>query len=462
MKRRRLRLCAGAAILIAGCGGGSTPAPASVMDGVQVVPAAVARQGQTGAVLTLTRASGGLAHPAAIDLGDLSAAVGAGSDDRHLVLNLTVPHGAAPGKRVLTVTTPAGDVRIPDAIEVSAITVDPAGADENAGSAVAPFRTLARAVAVAGPGDRITVLDGTYGADSGETWGYQTPDDLVIGGASATGARLLGTAEVAFRAGHNLTLQSLQIEGFTSAVLADSAGASLTITGGELQAAGSAIVLGPSCAACGLRVDGTAIATAGDDSHAIDLPTGTRGARVTVAGAVLNGDIYVDDLGSTVSVTDTSIRANSGNNGIFFNGGTLAVSKCQIAAHVPFYGVQLQDGAMALSNLTIDGGTYGIYHSAGTAKLRATTIQNFSFVGYYLSTGDLDLGTGDDAGGNVFVAPDQGYGLYVARLGVAKPVTSSNSSFNGQTPPAGELTGAVDLKGHFFINVGEVVSFFVR
>ena len=43
-----------------------------------------------------------------------------------------------------------------------------------------------------------------------------------------------------------------------------------------------------------------------------------------------------------------------------------------------------------------------------------------------------------------------------------KKSDSASTSISFETPPAGQMTGAVDDKGHYFINVGEVVSFFVR
>jgi hypothetical protein len=236
------------------------------------------------------------------------------------------------------------------------------------------------------------------------------------------------------------------------------------VKGGTIRAAHHGIAFGEHCAACRLDLQGTAVTSGGDDNHAVFvLASDTAlGSKTQVASATFNGDIFVDDSSATLSVTGTSIVEAFANNGIYFNGAQLDVRDSTITVTSPYYGVQLQGGVMGLSGVTIDGGTYGVYHSAGTATLRGTTIKNFAYVGYYLSTGDLDLGTKDETGGNIFSGPDNGYGLYVARLGPARPVTSSNTSFNGETPVAGDVTGAIDLKGHFFINVGEVVSFSMR
>ncbi|HEY2899204.1 MAG TPA: DUF1565 domain-containing protein [Polyangia bacterium] len=517
----RLRLFTWAAVVLGGCGGRAMPV---VADGMAALPSGVVRQGQTDIILTIDHAAGGLANPSHVDLGDVSAMVRTGSSDRRLVLALEVPHGAATGMRTLQVSTAAGELMFPDALEVTAITAGPAGADDSIGSAAAPFRSLKKALAVAGAADTIQLLDGAYNTDGGEVWNYETPARLSIVGQSQTGTVLAGSAggdgmttTVAangLRPAGDLTLRSLSMTGFGSALsveapaaltledvrLADNRGDAvavgaaavgstlmlqgktwaitgagagvsvaapqtmLSLESGVIQVGGNGVALGPQCTGCVVNVDQTAITSGGADNHALRIAAqGTPlGTKTTVAAATFNGDIYVDDATGTASVTGTSITEAFDNNGVFFNGTLLTMKDSQITVSTLYYGVQLQAGMMSLSGVTIDGGTYGIYHSAGTAALRNTTIKNFSFVGYYLSMGDLDLGTQDDTGGNAFVAPDSGYGLYVARLGQAKPVTCSNTSFNGETPPAGDVTGAVDDKGHYFINVGEVVSFSVR
>ncbi|MEA2695956.1 MAG: hypothetical protein QOI66_227 [Myxococcales bacterium] len=500
-------------------------------DGTVVLPGAVVRQGQTDITLTLNRAAGGLANPSRVTLDGLSAVVASGSSDVRLVLTVSVPHGTAPGKRTLQVMAATGELTIADAVEVTAITASPAGADGDAnwGSAAAPFRTLKRALAVAGPGDTVNLLDGLYDGASGESWDYQTPPQVSIVGQSRAGTILRGPAGAGgspdppspspsisgVRPGDGLTLRTLSLAGFqhavsvevtaavtldevditgaqdeaiviapaaqgstltvqgaawsivstaASGISADAPGAAVTVNGGTIKAAHHGIAFGEHCAACRLDLQGTAVTSGGDDNHAVFvLASDTAlGTRTEVASAIFNGDIFVDDSSATLSVTGTSVVEAFANNGIYFNGAQLAVKDSTITVTSPYYGVQLQGGVMTLSGVTIDGGTYGIYHSAGTATLRGTTIKNFAYVGYYLSTGDLDLGTKDETGGNTFSGPDNGYGLYVARLGPAKPVTCSNTSFNGELPLPGDVTGAVDLKGRFFINVGEVVSFSMR
>ena len=49
--------------------------------------------------------------------------------------------------------------------------VSPGGVDSNSGARVAPFHTLSRGAQVAGPGDTVVVLDGTYGHENAVTAG---------------------------------------------------------------------------------------------------------------------------------------------------------------------------------------------------------------------------------------------------------------------------------------------------
>src|SRR6516165_7890766 len=67
--------------------------------------------------------------------------------------------------------------------------VDPAGNDANPGSSAAPFRTVAKGVSVAGPGDTVILNNGTYGNEghisdgSGGMSGYAAPVAISSSGA---------------------------------------------------------------------------------------------------------------------------------------------------------------------------------------------------------------------------------------------------------------------------------------
>src|SRR5579871_6144577 len=68
--------------------------------------------------------------------------------------------------------------------------VSPQGNDANPGSQNAPFQSIARGVDSAGPGDRILLMDGTYGSrgiisDGSGGWyrGYASPVNISKSGA---------------------------------------------------------------------------------------------------------------------------------------------------------------------------------------------------------------------------------------------------------------------------------------
>ena len=174
---------------LAACQGAPGTPP---VDGTTVSPSPTLRQGQEAVSLIFTRAAGGLASATAFDLGGLVVVRQPQSTDARLVLAVSVPHGVALGARTLTFSDAAGAVAVPNAVEVDAITSAPAGADTNLGTADAPFRTIQRAVAVAGAGDTIQLLDGAYDGTAGETWSYTSPASLTIISQSTTGTTLSG------------------------------------------------------------------------------------------------------------------------------------------------------------------------------------------------------------------------------------------------------------------------------
>ena len=204
------------------CSGSSAATKAA--DGVSVSPANEVRQGQAGISVSFGQAAGGLSNPSHVDLEDLQVAVDPSSSDDHLLLTVTVPHGAAPGPRSLTIETGSGTITEPAVIDVTPISVSPTGQDSKSGTTSAPFRTLARALAVAGTGDSCVLASGTYDASGGEAWGYAVPNDLTISGDSASSTVLQGSASPstmgaegtlsALQPSAALTLQNLALAGF--------------------------------------------------------------------------------------------------------------------------------------------------------------------------------------------------------------------------------------------------------
>jgi hypothetical protein len=487
---RRLCVALGLALLAQACGSApGTP----LVDGTTVSPSPTLRQGQDGVSIVFVRTAGGLAGATGFDLGGLVVTRQPQSTDTRLVLAVSVPHGVALGARVLTFSDASGTVSVPDVVSVGAITSDPAGADTNLGTADAPFRTLSRAVAVAGPGDTIQLHDGTYDAAAGETWGYTAPAQLIINGQSTTGTVLdgggsMGTTGLLAPAG--LTLATLTMSAFdtgvaatgtgtlkldqvamsgalTAAVSASAASVEVTIVGGSLSSAQDTILLGDSCASCVLDVTGTSLDGSSMGGHTVEVTPAASGTRVTLQQVDVKGDIVVADSSASLSLSGATIKeiGTEARGTINFSGNELDVTSSTITLNADNFGINFGGKTLTMNGSTIEGGHYGIYQLSGNVKLRGMKIRDYVFMGYYLAQGDLDLGTATDAGGNAFsttTAGDLVFGLYVD--GVTRPVTSSDTTFNGVDPPAGTQTAGPDemiiVPGEYFINNGKSISFF--
>jgi hypothetical protein len=482
-------------VAAAGCHGGSGGTP--VADGVTVSPSATLRQGQDGVSIVVTRAAGGLAGATAFDLGGLVVARQPQSTDARLVLAVSVPHGIALGTRTLTFSDASGPVSVPDVVEVAAITSAPAGADTDLGTAAAPFRTVTRAVAAAGSGDTIQLLDGDYDAKAGEAWNATLPPNLTILGQSMTGTTLVGpgtggangSGTSGLLAPGGLTLKGLTLSGFdtavaatgsgaltlndvtvsgagTAAVDAQAAGVAVTITGGALGSTQDTIRLGDACASCVLDVTGTTLDGSSMGGHTVEVSAMATGSKATLRMVDVRGDISVLADAGALSVSGSTIKeiGSEARGTINFMGGALDVSDTTITLNADNFGINFAGATLTASGVTIEGGHYGIYQLSGNVKLRGTKIRDYVFMGYYLAQGDLDLGTATDPGDDAFSTSTVGdlvFGLYID--GIIHPVTSSNTTFNGVEPAAGMQAAAPDqmisVPGEYFLNFGAAISF---
>jgi len=483
----------GLALLAApACHGGGPP----LVDGATVTPSPTLRQGQDGVSLVFTRAAGGLAGASAFDLGGVTVARQPQSTDTRLVLSLSVPHGATLGARTLTFSDAHGTVSLPDVVDVGAITAAPAGADTDLGTSAAPFRTLERAVEASGPDDTIQLVDGTYDATAGETWGYTLPARVSVAGQSTAGTTLVapppdanGVGASGLLAPAGLTLKTLTLTGFdtavsatgagalvltdvavtgalTAAVSADFAGVTVTIRGGSLGSTQDSIRLGDNCTSCKLDVTGTSLSGSGMGGHTVEISASATGSQATLRQLDVLGDVSVTADAATLSISDSTIKeiGTESRGTINFSGGALDVTNSTITLNADNFGVNFAGQTLTLTTVTINGGKYGVYQLAGDVKVRASKIRDYGFMGYYLAQGNLDLGTDTEAGGNAFSSSATGdlvFGLYVD--GVTHPVTSSNTTFNGVEPPAGMVAAApdqmIDVPGEYFINFGKAITF---
>jgi hypothetical protein len=492
----RLLISALALALLAApaCSGSGGP---PLVDGTTVTPSPTLRQGQVDVSLVFTRAAGGLADVTTFDLGGLTVVRQPQSTDKRLVLALSVPHGAALGARTLTFTDAHGAVStLPDVVDVGAIAAAPAGADTALGTTDAPFRTLKQAVQAAGPGDTIQLADGTYDATAGETWAYTVPAGLTVAGQSTAGTMLVAPAADASGVGQNgllaaanLTMRTLTMSAFdtavsatgggtltltdvavsgalTAAVSADVAGVTVMISGGSLDSAQDAILLGDGCTSCILGVTGTGLSGSSMGGHTVEVTASASGSQTTLKQVDVLGDVSVTADGSTLSISDSTIKevGTESRGTINFSGIFLDVTNSTITLNADNFGVNFAGQMLTLTTVTINGGKYGVYQLAGNVKVRSTKVRDYGFMGYYLAQGNLDLGTATEAGGNSFASSATGdlvFGLYVD--GITQPVTSSNTTFNGVEPPAGMVSAApdqmIDVPGEYFINFGKAITF---
>ena len=439
---------------------GACSAPQSAPnDELTVSPANELRQGQAGVELTLTRASGGLANPSQIDFQDLAVTLEPSSTDARLRLSVTVPHGAAPGPRSLTLTTSNGTTTELDVVAITAITASPEGLDSQLGTTEAPFRTVAQALRVSGAGDTVELRKGTY-ADS-EAWGYAVPDRVTIHGESPSTTLLegAGNAPTALESAAHLTLSGLTVSGFDIGVKAEPA-AQLALANMAISSAISAIEVDGD----DVSVDVTESALNVPGEAALRVADGSHRSQVSLHGAQLTGGLFDADPEATLLVDSTTIDARASSAGVNFAGAKLGVSSSSIRVGTGAYGVSLRSGAASFDHVTIEGGAYGVYQLTGSSKLRDTQVDGFASVGLYYASGAVDLGTATEAGNNAFQSSTpsaEAYGIYV-NLDTS-PVTCSNTSFNGLIPSPGTVkagTEALSLAGAYLLNPGQTLQFY--
>ena len=295
-----------------------------------------------------------------------------------------------------------------------AIVVSPRGDDAALGTAAAPFRTLKRALAAALPGSKIRLRNGTYDAESGETWNYETPSDVILEGESM--ASTIVSGPVASESSFSVT--ALQITGNFQVH-------DLSLVGFDLT----------------LDVQGS--------------------ARVEIHDALLQGGVIVNNPNSSLSIAGATLEGMTAP--VNFAGSTLDVTGSQIHAGGAPYGISLRTGNLSLTDSSIDGGSYGVYQLAGTSRLRQTSITDYDSIGLYFASGVVDLGTATEAGNDAFAgrAGTDSFGIYVD-TGTA-PVTSSNTSFDGVVPAAGAVrAGETEIAEprQYFITPGQSMLFF--
>jgi hypothetical protein len=188
----------------------------------------------------------------------------------------------------------------------------------------------------------------------------------------------------------------------------------------------------------------------------VGASSNATGTTTTIMNSTIVGNISDSDTKGTLSITGGTTTQKNGD-GIDFSGLNLTMSGTALTMNASSIGLSLSGtgSVVKLTNVTIDGGTlatYGVQQSSsGSAvTLRSTTIKGILYDSYYLTAGDLDMGTAASAGDNIILAPSyaSGYALYIGRpTGAASgnPVTASGTAIG----VAGNFVGAktVDASG---------------
>ncbi len=466
-----------------------------VAEGV-TIDKATARQGETG--IKITVGGKNLTSPTGFQLGGLTVFFDMSSTDTVVKLTVTVPHGTPLGPKALSFTTSGGTIMKADVITITPITVSPMGMDANRGTADAPYRTFKQALQVADAGDTIELKDGKYSMATGETWDKSVPDKVTIVGQSAAGTQMVGPASEGgsasldglrfdgsatvknlsigfFRYGivtkkpGDLVLENIKIPAGQYGVYVESeaVGVKISISGKETDflASSSAVY---SYYAPGLVLDISGAGTIGTLANANAINIAGAKSSVSISGVTVTtkaggyGALSVTGADSTVKVEKAMFKegivVSHATSTLSVSGTTVTMPKAAGTA-ITFGGSK-----MTLTGVMIDGGVYGVQQSAGAAVVRGSTFNGYSYYGYYLTAGTLDLGTMVEAGNNTFKGPATGgyYGLYDARPAVAAtPITVSASTFNDAAPPAKEVKGPVNVMGQYYIyTAGNVIAFY--
>ncbi|HTA17733.1 MAG TPA: DUF1565 domain-containing protein, partial [Polyangia bacterium] len=312
---------AGTAGATATDGGTNSDAPETTDVAPTVTPNASVTQGQSGVVITFTKAAGGLSNASIVSFGVIDkskAAVQTTSTDTSLVIRVSIPHGIALGPQTLVVSTKGGVITATNVITITAITASPAGTDSNAGSAASPFRSLKQAILVADVGDTIHLVDGTYSAasvamgGSAETWGYTVPNNLTITGDTAAGCILDGaggpSGADAFDAPAMFTVSNMTVQHFRYGVYVNQPTSTVTMQHFVIN----------STSSYGLYIDtaavGSTISLTGTDS-VINEPS-------TVSAIYVNGNQNSSNAKITINITDATIEAGYYAVYIYYTSGT--------------------------------------------------------------------------------------------------------------------------------------------
>jgi hypothetical protein len=415
-----------------------------------------ARQGRGPIVLVLEGAH--FDRVSAFRLEDLDVTAAPDRTDDRVRLTLDVPHGLPPGPRALaTTTTRFGETVHRAALTITRITAGPDGDDgQGHGTDDHPFRSLTRALGVAGDGDTVWLRDGRYDATTGEAWTEQAwdatleptplplptvPDGVTIRGASRGGVVLAGSflgggAPIALAFAGSGRLERLTMTDFATAVLASTGevhldGIDLLENSEGVVAIGQAHVIVDATFVQGTFHD--ALRALGD-------------ARLTVLNTLLDDNLWGATIGGDALLEmDDVLVTSSGLDGL-----------------------RVLDRANAvIHGTTVDGSNLaGIHVTGGHLVLRESTLSGNGAAGLLVSGEPqlVDLGRLIEAGGNT-LSGNVPYQLHDARAERAAldgvVITLRDTAMQGVTPTARIEAGPVTVDDQYRIDgTNNLIEFF--
>jgi hypothetical protein len=482
-----------------GVDGGGTDVPNVPITVEVTADKPTVRQGD---LVTLTVTGPNVSSPTNFDAGGYTVALQPGGTMTMFKASVAIPHGATIGAKDFKFTTAAGIGEKKAAFSVTAITAGPMGDDNNRGTTDSPFKTFTKAITVASANDTVSLLEGKF--STGETWGKPIPDKVTIVGASTAGTVLEGPGAAGgsvnadgFLFAGDGTVKNLTVGYFNYNFHINKGG---TIAVENVKAVGARYdgmyidyqAMGPKVSITGAMSDFT-----GNSQSSIQVSS-APGTSITISGGVKLGSmttygIQVNANNVSLTVDDASIDTPANSNSIYANGndyvfklnkltlnntlqvssqgpmytGSLDVTNSTFTLGMNDYGIQFYGATLNITGTTFTGGYQQVTQGAGNAKVRGSKFTGYSYNGYIINTGKLDLGTAADPGTNEFSGPDtsNAFGLYDSRALALDSITCSFTTFNGLRPDAGKVTSTamtpVNVPGKYVIRtIGNSIEFF--
>lgn len=258
------------------------------------------------------------------------------------------------------------------------IQVASTGNDANNG-VTAPVATLKRAIAIASSDPRVAGIafaSGRYTADTGETFPYLVPSELVLAGPSTGGAVLVGNKDTGLTV-TRATLRNLELESFTTA---------LTVTGAlraeDLKVRGSAIAVRGEAASTTV-VNHLEITGIPASCTASIVLTGAADLTVTTLATTDVSTVLDAADTSAVQITDGVLPGNRSCPGAALvkasTNGVISLTNSRLSDSE--VGIEVPATAhprLLLTNTIVHNGVYGVrgapatFHMTGGAITRHT------------------------------------------------------------------------------------------